>query len=115
MDQSVPPIPNQWRTKVAALLRGGKPESVLIKQRARRDWASLPFSPFDYELREALAVALDDPQVRGKRHQMDEPGETYAFLFNYQSTRIYTKVNLTSADNVVIVYSAHRPLKGEDL
>jgi hypothetical protein len=115
MNDQNEPIPKTWRTKVAAILREGKPGAVMIRQRARRDWASLPFCPFDYELADALAAALDDENLVGKRHEMEEPGETYAFIFPHRSMSVYAKVNLTTPDEVVIVYSAHRPLKGEEL
>jgi hypothetical protein len=108
-------IPTDWRTKVVAILRGREPGTVMIRQRARREWASLPFCPFDYELADAITAALEDERLVGKKHQMEEPGETYAFIFSYRDTPVYAKVNLTTLDNVVIVYSAHRPLKGDQL
>jgi hypothetical protein len=46
---------------------------------------------------------------------MDEPGETYGFIFQHRSRTLYAKLNLTEPDKVVIVYSAHRPLHGEEL
>lgn len=46
---------------------------------------------------------------------MDEPGETYSFIFRYGNLDIYAKINLTTPPQVVIVCSAHRPLKGEEL
>jgi hypothetical protein len=46
---------------------------------------------------------------------MDEPGEAYAFIFHYNDVAIYAKVNLIAQSEVVVVYSAHRPLKGEEL
>ena len=46
---------------------------------------------------------------------MDEPGETHSFIFRYGDSPLYTKINLTSQNQIVIVYFAHRPLKGEDL
>lgn len=115
MNDQNEPIPEPWRRKVAAVLRQGDPDRVFIRGRARRDWASLPFCPFDYELPDALAAALDDENLIGKKHVMDEPGETYAFIFSFRNLAIYAKVNLTTPDEVVIVYSAHRPLKGEKL
>jgi len=108
-------IPTDWRRKVGAILREGKPGAVLVRQRARREWASLPFCPFDYELADAIVAALEDERLVGKTHQMEEPGEAYAFIFSYKDTPVYAKVNLTSPEDVVIVYSAHRPLKGDQL
>jgi len=45
---------------------------------------------------------------------MNEPGESYAFIFHFRNLPIYAKANLTTAEEVVIIYSAHRPLKGEE-
>lgn len=108
-------IPKRWRTKVAAILREGKPGAVFIRQRARRDWASLTSCPFDSLLREVIADALDEEGLVGRKHEMDEPGETYGFIFHFGRLGLYAKVNLVTPDEVVIVYSAHRPLKGEEL
>lgn len=115
MDKGTRPIPEPWRKRVAALLRDGKPGTVFVRQRARRDWASLTSCPFDSALREVLADALDAAGLAGRRHEMNEPGETYGFICRFRGLAVYAKVNLTSAGEVVIVYSAHRPLKGEEL
>jgi hypothetical protein len=114
MDEAICPIPESWRSKVADLLREGKAGTVFIRQRARRDWASLTSCPFDSLLREVLAEALTEGRTPGRRHEMDEPGEAYGFIFTFRDLPIYAKVNLTVAGEVVIVYSAHRPLKGEE-
>ncbi len=108
-------IPQLWRQSVAELLRNGNAEQVLIRQRARRDWSSLFPDHFDYQLRDALADALDREVTSGKRHEMEEPGETYGFIFHHAGRPIYGKVNLTDPDHVVIVYSAHRPLLGNEI
>lgn len=115
MSDQTEPIPKPWRTKVAAILREGRPDAVFIRQRARRDWASLTSCPFDSALREVIADALSAEGLTGKKHDMEEPGETYAFIFHFRNLAIYAKVNLTTPDELVIVYSAHRPLKGEEL
>jgi hypothetical protein len=114
MSEDTRQIPKTWCAAVAAIIRAGKPESVLIRQRARRDWMSLPWNPFDYELLDALADTLETGNLNGKAHVMDEPGETYSFIFYRENFPIYTKINLTN-QQIVIVYSAHRPLKGEQL
>lgn len=46
---------------------------------------------------------------------MEEPGETYAFIFFYRNLAVYAKINLTAPEQVVIIYSAHRPVYGEQL
>lgn len=114
MDEDICPIPASWRMKVAALLRDGKSGTIFIKQRARRDWASLTSCPFDSVLREVIADALGVEGLFGRKHEMDEPGEAYGFIFHFRNLAVYAKVNLTSPEGVVIVYSAHRPLKGEE-
>jgi hypothetical protein len=114
MNEDTGQIPKTWCVAVAAILRES-PGNVLIRQRARRDWASLTSSPFDSELRETLADALQVESLKGKKYEMDEPGETYGFIFHYGSIHIYAKINLTDCGQVVIVYAAHRPWKGEEL
>jgi hypothetical protein len=115
MNDQNTPISKTWRTKVTGILREGKVGTVFIKQRARRDWASLTSCPFDSALREVIAEALEDEGLIGKKYEMDEPGETYGFIFQFRSVAIYAKVNLTIPEEVVIIYSAHRPLKGDEL
>ena len=46
---------------------------------------------------------------------MEEPGETYAFIFLYRNLAVYAKINLTVSEQVVIIYSAHCPAYGEEL
>jgi hypothetical protein len=40
---------------------------------------------FDYTLRETLANALDDEALKGKSYEMEEPGETYGFIFRHKT------------------------------
>jgi len=108
-------IPTPWRDTVIRLLRHGAPGQVLIRRRARQDWSDLFPDAFDWDLREAMADGLSADNVTGKRHRMDEPGETYAFIFSHRHRSIYGKINLTEPDHLVIIYSAHRPLQGEEL
>ena len=97
-------------------MREGKPRAVFIRQRALQDWRdTFPDEFFEYALREALACALDDDALEGKPCAMDEPGETYGFIFAHKSRPIYAKLNLVEPDKVIIVYSAHPPLYGEKL
>ena len=116
MSETAEPIPKSWRAVVAAILREGSPRKVFIRQRALQNWRdTFPDEFFDYTLREALANALDDDALEGKSYEMDEPGETYGFIVQHQARSLYAKINLTKPDKVVIVYSAHRPLHGEEL
>ncbi len=115
MNEDTGQIPKTWCGATARILRDNRPGSVIIRQRARRDWASMPWNPFDYELLDELADALERKALTGKKHTMDEPGETYSFIFYHQNFPVYTKLNLTHQGQLVIIYSAHRPLKGDDL
>ncbi len=115
MNEDTGQIPKTWCDATAHILRDNRPGSVIIRQRARRDWASMPWNPFDYELLDELADALERKALTGKKHTMDEPGETYSFIFYHQNFPVYTKLNLTHQGQLVIIYSAHRPLKGDDL
>jgi len=116
MNDATEPIPERWRVAVAAILREGEPRKVFIRRRALQSWQdTFPDEFFEYSLREALAHALDDDALEGKSYAMDEPGETYGFIFQHRSRRLYAKLNLTEPGKVVIVYSAHRPLHGEEL
>jgi hypothetical protein len=104
-----------WRTKVVRVLRRGDPNAVLVTAPARKDWASLPSNPWDYELFDALADALDSDDITGRRQEMDEPGETHEFIFSFAGVKVYAKVNLTTSGEVVTIYPAHRPLKGNQV
>lgn len=71
---------------------------------------------FDLELRDALAAAVSDPALTGREVlTMEEPGEVYEFIFWHDGRKVYSKICLQKSDLVVIVYSAHRPLKGDTL
>lgn len=110
------PIPKGWRLAVVAILQTGLDSQILIRRRALKDWqATFPGEFFDYTLRDALAAALENESMAGKRYEMDEPGETYGFIFQHCGVLIYGKVNLTEPDKLVIIYSAHPPLNGPEL
>jgi len=110
------PIPKAWRLRVVAILREGAKTRIIVRQRALRDWQAIfPDEFFAYSLRDALADALEVNELTGKRYEMDEPGETYGFLFHHRDIQFYGKVNLTEPDQLVIVYSAHCPLMGNEL
>ena len=52
------PIPKTWRLKAAGILRAGKPGTVLLRQRARRDGASLTSCPFEFQLRKRVLAFM---------------------------------------------------------
>jgi hypothetical protein len=88
-------------------------KNVIIRERARTNWSDLFPSLFAGDLLTALSNALEDPELLGNQVLgMQEPGETYEFIFTYASRQVYAKVNLCPGEKVIIIYSAHRPLKG---
>jgi hypothetical protein len=115
------PIPEAWRTRVAAILRRGSGKHILVTARATRDWESLTLDPFVCSLFSALVSALRTSELEGRRVDgMAEDGETYAFVFRYTTgagipVKVYAKLNLTPDGKVVIIYSAHAPNKQDEL
>jgi hypothetical protein len=114
-------IPKAWREAVMTVLRRGtKGRDILVRKRAREEWSALTLNPFESSLFAALANALRRDGLQGRVYpDMEEPGETYGFVFDYAANhgtvRVYAKLNLQPGGKVVIVYSAHRPLKQDEL
>jgi hypothetical protein len=111
------PIPEQWRKSVLEILRTGDSAQILLTRRARLEWEALfPDQTFSYEIYDAFKAALGTPSIQGKKVTgMDEAGEVWAFFFDHQGKRVYGKINLCSDGKVIIIYSAHIPLKGDTL
>lgn len=110
------PIPQEWRTQVIAILSTGRLEKILIRKRAQDDFQSLFPGAFRMELFDCLCQALSSDSLEGRLvFGMKEPGTVYEFIFYHHQTAIYSKLNLCPDGTVVIVYSAHRPLKGNTL
>jgi hypothetical protein len=111
------PIPADWRSAVRSILkRGGM--SCIVRKSARSDWRDMfPDQGYDYQIFDALATALDDNTLIGQYPipGMKEPGTTYEFIFQHESRLVYTKINLLPDKRVIIIYSTHRPLKGNTL
>lgn len=109
-------VPETWKQKVRDILRTGDENRIRVRGRARQDWAMMFPDHYDYPLLDALIEALEKPDLVGRQvHTMEEPGEVYEFIFDYRKRRVYSKINLSPDGEVVIVYSAHRPLKGDHL
>lgn len=108
------PIPDAWREQVVAILRSGR--RIFVVGRARDDWeAAFPDDFLQLTLYDAMADALCIDGVLGKQHVMDEPGGTWAFFFIHRRAKLYGKICLTPEGDLIVIYSAHRPLKGEEL
>lgn len=110
------PIPETWKARVRAILDSGDMKKrVIIRERARINWSDLFPSLFTSDLLSALSDVLEDAELIGRQvFGMQEPGEIYEFIFTYTNRKVYAKINLCP-DGKVIIYSAHRPLKGETL
>ena len=109
-------IPKQWRDTVREILESCDSSRIVVTMRAKRDWeATFPLS-FEFEMYKALGAALGDDQLEGNCVEgMTPPGEVYEFFFEYDGRKLYGKINLLPNGRLVIVYSAHVPLKGETL
>ncbi len=110
------PIPKPWKAQVVAILRTGNLDRILIRKRTQDDFQSLFPGAFRMELLDCLADALALDALEGRLVTgMKEPGTVYEFIFLHSSVPIYSKINLCPDGSVIIIYSAHRPLKGNSL
>ena len=109
-------IPVEWRRRVCDILRTRDGRRILVVIRARHEWEAAFPASFAFELYKALLDALEVDGVTGKRVTgMAPPGEVWAFGFEHGGQRLYGKVNLLEGRLSIMVYSAHRPLKGDEL
>lgn len=109
-------IPNKWKKAVLAILAEGLGERVEVTVRARQDFEDLFPDTFGYHLIEAFTEALQIPELEGNRkYGMKPEGEIYEFIFDYRKLPVYGKVCLRKDGKLVLIISAHRPLKGNAL
>ena len=110
------PIPDHWRTAVLRILRSSDMGRITVGLRAKNEWEALfPHLSFSYEMLDAFSTALSNPGLEGQEVTgMKKPGEVWEFLFKHERKLVYGKINLCS-DGKIIIYSAHRPLKGDTL
>ena len=109
-------IPVEWRRCVCEILRSRDGRRIVVVGRARHEWEAAFPNSFSFDLYNALLDALEVDGVTGKRVTgMVPPGEVWAFWFTHQGQRLYGKVNLLEDKLSIMVYSAHRPLKGDEL
>jgi hypothetical protein len=112
------PIPEAWRQAVCRILSSGSfGKEIIIRQRALQEWqAMFPLKTFVTELADAFHDALKDPKLVGRQVLgMSEPGTVYEFLFKHENRLVYGKINLQPDGKIIIIYSAHHPLKGDFL
>ena len=108
-------IPSAWKGSVCAILRTADERKIHMVLAARNDWAATFPDEWHQNLYAALIDALSLTDIEGERKEMNEAGETYAFFFMHNNTKLYGKVNLLPDGQVLIIYSAHRPRLGDRL
>lgn len=110
------PIPEGWRKNVVTILREAPDYSrIIYTQRAITDFeAQFPDSFPPSDLCRMLADALEDP-IEGKEVFMGVPGVTWAFIFMHKNQPVYGKICLQKGKDSIMIFSAHRPLKGTTL
>ena len=109
------PIPNEWKARVCDVLRTRNRSRITVRGTVWKDWNSTFPLAWPDDLYNAFEDALNVPGVLGARKFMDEPGETYAFFFEFDGTRLFGKINLLPDGRVIIIYSGHKPRKGDKL
>ena len=116
-DDSLIPIPKAWCKVVSEILRNGDENFIDWTHQSWLDWEAT-FSnekdAWNYVRFDAMASALEQPNVMGKSVQMRESGETYAFWFYHDSVQMYGKINLRPDGKIILIYSSHSPRKGKE-
>jgi hypothetical protein len=109
-------IPQQWRQRVASILRKNDKDTIISRQQADRDWQSAFPASWDFERFEAMASALDSECITG-RHiiNMEPPCDTYEFWFNFDGRKVLGKIGLLGENRIIIIFSSHIPRKGDTL
>src|SRR5437867_4012410 len=103
------PIPEQWKKDVCSVLKQGYSDKIMVRlTSALRPFMDAFPGSFPSELHEAVKEALEQPDIIGVEvTDMDEPGQTYKFLFTHQGRPLYGKVCLCPDRQSVIIFSAH--------
>ena len=108
-------IPDQWKKDVANILHSADATRIIMRESARLGWQAAFPSAWTHDLYDAIEGALSDKSIKGRQIvDMAEAGETYAFWFQYESRKLYGNICLTPARDIIIMYSAHPPRKGEE-
>lgn len=109
-------IPDKWKSDVSDILKEGFTERLQVTIRAVQNFQDLFPDAFNYHMLEAFIATLGIPTLKGKRvNGMRPEGETYEFIFTYRSLPVYGKVCLRKDGRLVVIISAHRPLKGNEI
>ena len=110
------PIPAAWRRAVIDALASGDTERVVRVARARNEWSATFPDAWEYQWNEAFIAALEVDSITG-RHitDMKPPCDAYAFWFTFDQTQLYGKIGLLPNGTVIIVFSSHIPMRGDQL
>jgi hypothetical protein len=109
-------IPTEWKTAVCGILTAGETSKIKVTLRAAQNWLDTFPDSWSFELYEELCRYLKmDDAVGQPVTTMRDPGTVYEFIFMCKGRSLYSKINLKPSGEVLIIYSAHPPLKGETL
>jgi hypothetical protein len=109
-------IPTEWKTAVCTILKTQDESKIEVRTRAALDWLATFPDSWSYKMYEKLVEYLStDSAVGHLVSTMRESGTVYEFIFTCYGRSLYSKINLTPSGKVVIIYSAHPPLKGTKL
>ncbi len=111
---SLQPIPEQWRKNVCAILKTENPRLIKYDPIGwLRFQADFP-TCFAYQIQDSFRKYLESDSAHGRQIMMNPPapaGTTWEFFFPFQKETIYGKILLKSDSSLIMVFSAHRPLK----
>ena len=114
-DPNAVPIPVDWCSSVAAILRRGDQSKIQTTFQADTDWGQAFPAAWLYDRADAMAAALDVPGVLGRLITgMTPAGEVYAFWFYFETQKLYGKINLLPNGRILLLLSSHIPRKGQD-
>lgn len=109
-------IPNEWKEAVCTILQAEDPSKIQITQRAQNDFSSQFPNAWRFDLYDLLKRYLLQPNAQGRLITgLTPPGITYDFICEYNAEKVYAKINLLNSGDVILIVSAHRPLKGDTL
>ena len=109
-------IPAKWRADVCAILRSQDKSKIQIVSRARAEFFAQFPKAWDYNLYDLLERYLSRADAVGCLiSDLKPPGVGYEFICEYEGEKVYAKLNLLASGDVVLIISAHRPLKGDVL
>ena len=105
-----------WRKSVCTILRSQDEAKILMTQRARNEFFAQFPNAWKFNLYELLLHYLSQPDAIGRPIlDLTPPGMGYDFICQYEDEPVYAKINLLASGDVVLIVSAHRPLKGDTL